>query len=292
VRWTTEKIQALQSCNFVGTPLIVDDVVYATSHERDNAKLTLHCLEMSSGAQRWSADLGTAQMRTNTRGYTVMDPPQLQLLGERLYVLTNNGGLLEFNIENELVESLLKYEPPGGSDPNMGYSGIQTDEVTLHSHGALQVRDGEFYLKEAGGPQLIAVNPAARHVLWTRPANAASVLVGVDERYVYVLERELMAIDRATQRMVWSVALPIAAGQLSVIVGDESLLAFTSRGVFEVSKTNGDVQHIVRGGDLTSTGGRIARIGDKLICISRQAITAYDLGGDDLGASGGSPPGS
>ena len=124
-----------------------------------------------------------------------------------------------------------------------------------------------------------AVDPATRKVAWKRPIKDSAQLVGVDQENCYLLSRELECIDRATQKLRWSIELPISGGGLSLAPTTAGLLVFTSRGLFEVNRSDGSILRIFRGHDLGSSGGAIQTIGDRAICVSNRAVTMYALGG-------------
>jgi len=97
---------------------------------------------------------------------------------------------------------------------------------------------------------------------------------------VYLLSKELEALDRKTHELNWAVSLPVAAGGLSALIDPEAAWVFTSRGIYELSKTNGDIVNIFRGSDLTSLGGAIDLDNGLVICVSNQAVTAYSTKAD------------
>lgn len=132
-----------------------------------------------------------------------------------------------------------------------------------------------LYFKEEGASEVYALDLAAKKVVWKRPIKAAAQLVGIDDQNVYLLSRELEALSRETSRLNWAVSLPIAAGGLSAVIDPQHAWIFTSRGVFEISKSNGDILDIYRGHDLSSLGGTIRLKQGLMLCISNQAVTAY-----------------
>jgi outer membrane protein assembly factor BamB len=160
--------------------------------------------------------------------------------------------------------------------------------IALHSQGKVLEREGLLYVKEAGGRKLYAVDPRTPGIAWSRPVEREAVLVGVDDEHLYLLTRELLAIDRKTQALVWARRLPVAGGGLSAVLGPRHLFVFTSRGIFCLSKQDGRVAGIHRGADLGSIGGRILLAGDLMLCVSSENVTAYPLPDESPRDAGGS----
>jgi outer membrane protein assembly factor BamB len=278
-RWNSEKLEPLKNESFVGGPLIAGGDVLVTSHGRNDAKLQLRSLKLADGAQNFALELGTAQQTTNRRGRQVMPLPVLHLDGQTLYVLTNNGALLCLDLPSRQLQWVLKYgsNASGNSNDGVFYSGEIDTATLLHSYGALKEHEGLLYAKEADGRVIHAIDPAGPKLLWSRAIAPEAVLVGVDADHLYVLSRELMAIDRASQRLVWARRLPIEGGGLSAIVGGETLYVCSTRGIYCLDRRDGRLEGIFRGEDLGTVGAWIDVVGEKLISITNTAITAYSV---------------
>ena len=77
--------------------------------------------------------------------------------------------------------------------------------------------------------------------------------------------------------MVWATQLPQSVDWNVPLVTENRMYQFTSRGVCEVDKSNGDIVTIFRGDDLESRGGSLYVAGSRLITVSNEGITAYAL---------------
>jgi len=277
-RWNTEKLQPLKEYSFVGEPLILGDEVLATCHKRNESKLQLRSLKLADGTENWTAELGTAQQSQNRRGNQVMPLPQLHRDGQVLHILTNNGALLAFNLAKQQLDWVLKYGTVASGNSNgVFYSGEIDTATLLHSYGVLLEQDGILYAKESDGRVIHTIDPSGPKLLWSRPIAPECVLVGVDADHLYVLGRELMAIDRQTQKLVWARRLPIEGGGLSAVVGPDSVYVSSTRGIYCINRVDGRLQNIFRGEDLGAVGAWIDTVGDRLISVSNTAITAYPL---------------
>jgi hypothetical protein len=210
-----------------------------------------------------------------------------------LYIATQDGALISFDLEDKKIDWMLTYSGPQiPQTQRFFYSGLIDDTALLHTRTVIVEYDGLLYLKEAGSSELVAVDPTGPSIVWKRPVEKAAQLVGIDQDAVYTLDTELASIDRQTRKLRWAIRLPIYSGGLSALVGPDSLLVLTSRGLFELDRSSGDVQRIFRGADLASAGGRLHLIGRQLVAVTRMSITSY---GDAAvaapqSAAGGSSP--
>ncbi|HEX7446122.1 MAG TPA: hypothetical protein VF306_01180, partial [Pirellulales bacterium] len=57
----------------------------------------------------------------------------------------------------------------------------------------------------------------------------------------------------------------------------DRIYQFTSRGIFELDKSNGDTVRLFRGSDLDSLGGVLVGTADQLLSVSNLSVTAYPL---------------
>jgi outer membrane protein assembly factor BamB len=279
VRWTSQTLGALAQQGIAGRPLIVGDEVLVLTHPQGQTQLTLRSLNLADGQELWSKLVGTAEQRTTRSGYPAAPVPNLLRVGRRLYILVNSGALVEFDLKERQTTSIFRFDKPQSTPQDrFFYAYAQIEDTTaLHTRGVLVQEDGLLYFKECAGKTLFALDPAARRVAWKRPVTDAAELVAMDDENCYVLSRELVCIDRSTRAMKWSVTLPVAGGGLSAVPAADGILVFTSRGVYEISRDNGDVRRIFRGHDLASVGGSLQVVGPLAVCVSNRRITAYPL---------------
>jgi len=267
--------------SIIGRPVISDDAIYVLTHGQQEQEVTLLALDPTSGRSLWKKKIGSVQMLVDSNYNERYPVPEMLLRGDSLFILTNNGALAEFDLVQREILSLLRYEgaKTANSNSERQYWGnaVADETVTLHTPGSLLQRDGLIYCKESGSRVLFALDPTHHKVVWNRPLDKSAAIVGIEDETVYVMSRELMAINRDTRALKWSVALPITGGGFGVVPAEKGILVCTTRGIFEVSRENGDILHIFRGADLDSIGGSLTRVGDRLINISNQSITAYPL---------------
>ena len=276
--WTSQKAKGLQSRSFAGNPIVRGNTLLAISHEREGSQASLQSLRLEDGEVNWTLDLGTAQASNDQfSGSPVVPAPTMTLDGDMLYYLSNNGAFLAVDIRKQRIAWAIKIKPPVGTGQNRSYNYNQPppDHAILHTDGCLKLLGNSVFFKESRSERLYSVDLATKNLTWRRPVDETAMLTAVDSDSVYMISRELLAFDRETMALRWSSPVPMEAGAPRALVGDEALLVFTRRGIYELDRQSGDVRRIFRGHDLSSRGGSISLLDDKLICISDQAITAY-----------------
>ncbi len=261
--------------SYICEPLVVGEQIYTISHQQNSKQLNLSCLSLKTGKKEWGMPLGSVVAGSSTNGMEDMPSPELKLNGESLLVLTNNGALFDISLSGRTINWVFRYPYPVNQTTSNYYYAAAKEEVELHSRGQMYCDHNLLYFKEEGASEVYALDLAAKKVVWKRPIKVAAQLVGIDDQNVYLLSRELEALSRETSRLNWAVSLPIAAGGLSAVIDPQHTWIFTSRGVFEISKSNGDILDIYRGHDLSSLGGAISLNQGLMLCISNQAVTAY-----------------
>lgn len=261
--------------SFLSKPLVEGDHVYVVSHLQNNKSLTLNCLSLKTGKKEWSLKLGAAVSTSNVNGMQKMPIPLLQKEGDNLLVLTNNGALFEISIPTKSINWVFRYPYKVNQSNTHYYNAPVPEETELHSEGQMFRDQNLVYFKEAGATEVYALDLVEKRLVWKRPIKKSAQIVGLDQKNVYLMSKELEALDRKTHRLNWAVSLPVAAGGLSALFASEEAWVFTSRGIFEISKTNGDILNIYRGSDKTSLGGAIELRKGLVICVSNQAVTAY-----------------
>jgi len=286
-KWKSMDSGPLAGLGFVGKPLIEDGEILVLSHGQQDAKLSMCCLDFD-GKQKWTADLGSVRKRSTISGYQRMPQPALLRKGRTVYIASEDGALAAFDLLDRKIRWLLPYATPEVStgQRRIYYSGQTDSRTQLHTETALLEQDGLVYVKEAGGRELLAIDPSVPSVVWRRPAEDASQLVGIDADSVYLMDHELSCINRKDRTLRWAANLPITTGGLSMVSGPESILVMTGRGVFQLNRATGKVAHIFRGADLASGGGCLTVVGDQLVAVTTRSVTSYPATPADQPMSG------
>jgi hypothetical protein len=75
----------------------------------------------------------------------------------------------------------------------------------------------------------------------------------------------------------WSPKLPLLRSNIEPLETPGHVYISTDRGILDIDKQRklGDPPKIFRGADHEGSGGRLMMAGDKLICVTDKAVTAY-----------------
>jgi outer membrane protein assembly factor BamB len=203
--------------------------------------------------------------------------PSLLIEGDRLYVDTHAGSLVQMDAVSGQVDWGLNY----ASDPQQnqymwGFGGrMQTDRLTVSPP---QLVNGVLYVKGMRSRKLYAVDPQRPKVLWTRPVQKSAILLGVDDQRFYLGGDEISAYDANTRKILWSANVVPGTSWNQPLVTQGRIYSFSPRGIFEIDKADGKLVHLLRGVDEYSLGGELMVAPKCLLAVSNLAITAYPRG--------------
>ena len=280
MQWDSMKISTLSETSFVGRPLMHGELVLVVTHENDSSRLVLSAFSLATGETAWELPLGDVTTTRSRRGSHQIKPlPELLTDRETLYIMTSGGAFISVDLHRRAINWLCTYRMPRHLRQSWDHyrSRPMTDAERFHSRGRMLLHDDIMYIKEGRSDRLYAMDLVNRRLAWERPVSEAATLVGMDNDSLYLLSNELDAIDRITRDLRWSRTLPVKVGGLSALVGRERILVFTSRGIYEMSKKNGDVLDIYRGHELSTGGGMLTMMHDRFLCVSGQSISAYPI---------------
>ena len=280
VKWNSAS-GATANWNIAGAPVTVGDVVYVAARPRQGMDVSLLALGAEKGDILWQLLLGTAQGGTNYRGENEVPMPVIVPApgGSLVYVLTNNGALIAVDTVGRRLQWAYTYEPPPIRNSNMGWSSQQVLPPPKMRPAAF-IDGATLYLKEEGGAAVHAVDLAGPALLWRRPLDRESSILPLPGGRLLSFGQDFAAIDIAgdARRMAWSAPMPPLIGRLTPLVGEQRVLAFAPRGIYEIDLADGDTVRIFRGYDRDSIGGTLWRAPGRLIAVSNLAVTAYPTG--------------
>lgn len=236
-----------------------------------NTELSLLALDAGTGKLIKSITLGSHAVDPNQVYYDRPSEPSILPLGGRLIVETHAGALMSVEPQSGTIDWGIMYESP---PPQTGYYYYEYQPPQL-AVGDPIVSDGLLFTKGMRSHRLVALRTDAPGLAWNRPVDRAAVVIGIDAERVYVAGEDLMAYSLKTQELLWSTRLPRSATWSTPVVTQNRIYQFTSRGIYEVNKANGNVENLFRGTDLDAFGGSLLVTPRALVTVSNLAITAY-----------------
>jgi outer membrane protein assembly factor BamB len=272
--WNSGSQSDLATWSFSGRPLVTDGRVIVAARKLDQAAdQYVLALRADSGQLLWSTHLGTHQVDPNEVYYDRSAQPDLVMSDDRLFVETHVGALLQLDPWNGEIRWAYVYESEVNATNRFFY-----DRARKRRTAAPPLVAGErLFSKGMRSGRLNALEPDGPAVSWTRPIGQEAMVVGVEGERLYLGGDELMALDLKSKKLLWASRMPASASAARPIMTSDRLFQFTSRGVFEVDKSNGDVVRQFRGADPGALGGVIVLTPDRLITVSNLCITAYNL---------------
>jgi outer membrane protein assembly factor BamB len=258
-----------------GTPAIDEQRIYlAASKQNQSAELHVLALSKADGKLLWDTKVGTFKndQRQNSYMMNRLSVPTIIVSGSNVFVDTNAGSLVQLASSTGEINWGLNY---ASDTPSTDRYYEQPPDRESASPPILF--EGVLYVKGMRSRRLYAVEPEGPYVRWSRPVSKNSVLCGVDRERIYLGGDEIMAFDLKTQKLLWSKPVPSGTSWVKPLMTNNRIYQFSSRGIFEIDKSNGDVVQLCRGADLDSLGGGLMITPNALVAVSNLAITAYPL---------------
>jgi outer membrane protein assembly factor BamB len=274
-KWSSES-GTLSSYAFLGKPVFVNDIIYAPAKTREGSELMLLTIDPSNGKMISSMSIGQAAAGTNYRGNTVIPSAQLSYHQGKVFILTNNGGVVCVSPATKQVEWAFQCEGPPVVNQQDWWQ-RQYGSQKLKTPGVIAIRDGILYFKERGVDDMYALDLSGPTLKWKRPIDESDMIAGITSDRILTVGSDAGAIDRNSKALTWSTRIPLDNGMIDPLLDGHSLFVYLSRGVYEIDASNGKLVRIFRGSDKDSMGGSVWRAGSKLITVSNQAVTAYPL---------------
>jgi len=274
--WNSSTVAELQEWNIRGNPLPLGDrVIVAASKNGQGAELHLLSLAAADGKLLWSTHLGTSQADQNQMwGIQRSEQPSLVTYGGKVYVDTHAGALVAVDLRTGSLDWGLTYDSE--MPDNNRWWGAPQETLTA---GPPLVVENKLYFKGMRSPRLYCIDLAGPALVWKREVNKTSLVIGVDGERLYLGGADVEAIDLKTRKLKWSAHVPMATGWIRPVMTEHRVYQFTSRGVYELDKANGDTVKLFRGADLDSLGGTLLVTSQGLLTVSNLSITSYRVDG-------------
>jgi outer membrane protein assembly factor BamB len=273
--WKSES-GPLSGWGIVGYPLVAGDVFYAVAHAQGSPDLVLICAGLARGELRWKAELGTPATSVNWRGQPTVPTPTLLVHAGKIYVLTNNGALLQVDGTSHQVDWAFSYPTYVEQQQQYWYGYQQTAPVV--SPGTIVFAGNTLCFKECNNALLFAIDPSGPSIKWKRRIDSEAGLVRSDGKNIFLAGPEVECLDAATRTLQWDVRTGMNTPAARPVISGDWIYLFGSKGIDRIGLANGATAPRFRGYDRDCDGGAIWKTPDRLVTVSSRAITAYAIG--------------
>jgi outer membrane protein assembly factor BamB len=285
VLWSSANGSA-RNLAFYGPPLLSGSHLYAIGIDGGNdnnngsgatGAYTLVSVALSDGAVQSRVALGTPQFGTDEySGQRSSQPPALIELSGKVCVLTNNGAVLAVDPAAGHVDWAFTFAPKVESQDNYYYNFVAAPPAL--APGAMLASGSTLFVKELGSSVLYALDLDGPALKWKRPVDEAGGLAALRGGDLVMVGPSVDVLDAETRDLRWSAPVSVATGDVQPAWAGNHVYTFGRRGVHDLVLDDGsDGGPVFRGADRDSSGGAVLRAGNRLVTVSRSAITAYPL---------------
>ena len=277
----SSKLDSLKEWGMLGEPVCDGKRLYVAAIKANQRRdISILAIDAKEGKLDWSTAIGSYKNDPSQNNYyqSRAATPSLLLDAGTLYVDTHAGSFLRLDTTEGQIRWGLNYECEPPSTGDRFFYGQQPDPFMS---GSPVLIGNLLYFKGMQSRRLYALDPAGPTVLWKRPVNMLSVVIGADDKRVYIGGEEIIAYDLQTREMLWSFPVHYGTTLIRPIMSTTSLFQLTSRGIYELDKATGNLKHLYRMSDSDALGGKLFVTPRALIAVSNLAITAYRLESGD-----------
>ena len=271
VRWSLYDLLRNNNETIVGEPLVIDDRVYFVSY-RSTQELTLRVVQLESGSEVGKLALGRASKGPRMNAPAELSP-RLTMGQSHLLVQTNNGALIAVNPDTLSVAWAYTQKIRPSGMQMMRRRGMMVLNAIARHTGDVIAEDGLVIAKDTRTNHVVAFREYDAAMVWSAQSDPDSTIVHHDSSHIYVLGKELVALDRKTGERVWWTPHPGELSGRPVFTEDACLIAGNER-LCRVDLRTGKLTHYRE--DLASPASLYV-VGNRLISVGPQRISAIAL---------------
>jgi len=254
-----------------GRPVVTGDRIYAITNT-GNIDINLTVISLDNGKVLSTQKLGTP-VNDERMGAPAEMSPRLTLGEQYLFVQTNNGALLALNPKDNSIAWAFTQRIRESQINAMRRLGRRyTNSMSLHN-GEVIARNGMVYAKDTRANHIHAFNEQEATLAWQIECEDDATLVHIDDRYLYMLGSELVALDLKTGERVWWTPHPGDESGTPIFTDKTCLIAGNKR-LCSVDLSNGKVTEY---NEDIAEHATLMRAGNHLIQLTYQVLTSYDL---------------
>ena len=287
VVWKSGDLADYAPYDLVGHPILADGKIFITAKTGANPMMPRQgqpqqfvlAIQPHDGRLLWKTEVGLFRQGSQQFFFYGYGPPasplpRLLYRAGRVYVDTHIGVMGRLDADTGVLDWGYGYQTDPSQSQSRFFYYYQPQEPL--PAGSPPVESGEaFLIKGAQSGRLYAIEPNRMKVLWERPIEKATRLLGVSDRTAFLGGAEISALDLQTRNLLWAIRLPNGSLNSRVLVRHDGVWQLTPRGIFEIDPKSGQVRRIFRGKDLGAFTGDLVLTDQWLLAISNRTITAY-----------------
>lgn len=270
-RWSSYDMLRRNNEGVVGEPLVIDEVVYFVSY-RSTLELTLYAVRLSDGAEVGKLALGSASKGPNENAPAELSP-RLTMGQSHLLVQTNNGALIAVDPSTMHIAWAYTQKIRQSGINMMRRRGLYVADATARHIGDVVAKDGLVIAKDTRTNRVVALREYDAAMVWMADSDADSTVVHHDNKHVYVLGEQLVALDRRTGERVWWTPHPGDEAGRPVFTEDACLIA----GNLRLCRIDLSTGKLTQYREDVSSPAALHVVGNQLISVDTQRITAIRL---------------
>ena len=284
--WRSKELPDYAGIDLKGPPLLIDGVFYVpagSSSSNGQPERSVLAIRARDGKLLWKSSVATSRNVPYYYYYnqaTSEAQPRLLYRAGSILVETHEGIVARLDADTGAVEWGFGYptaavESGGGRFIVFGGGSNQQSTNTVACMPPLRTAEGALLIKGADSGRLIAIDPGRADRKWDRPIATNARMLGRVGESLILGGPELSALDLGSRALLWATRLPGGSASEKVVVQPEGIFQLTSRGIFEVDPSNGDVRRTFRGVDTGSVGGDLLIEDRLLLAITNRTVSAY-----------------
>lgn len=271
VKWTISDLIRGNNEGVVGRPLVVDELVYFVTL-RSTQDLTLRAVRLSDGSEVSKLVLGKASKGPHMNTPAELSP-RLTMGQSHLLVQTNNGALIAVDPNTMSIAWAFTQKIRQSGVAMMRRRGQAVANAMAMHTGEVVAVDGLVVAKDTRTNQVVAFREYDAAMAWTAPSDADATIVHHDNQHIYMLGKELVALNRRTGERAWWTPHQGERSGKPVFTKDACLIAGNEK-FCRIDLASGLLTHFRE--DL-ATPARLHVVGNQLIGVGSQRIIAVRL---------------
>lgn len=270
-KWNLRDTLRYNSEGIVGKPIVIGQLLYFVTY-RSNQDVALRSVKLADGKQVGMLSLGKASIDSHMNAPAELSP-RLTMGHNHLLIQTNNGALIA--VDPKTMKIAWAYSQkirPSGLAMMRQHGYAVADPLARHT-GTVIAAKGTVIAKDTRTSQIVALREHDAAMLWQTQVGPDATIVHHNNKHLYVLGKELIALDLRTGQRIWWTPHPGEKAGKPLFTKDACLIAGNRR-LCRIELNTGKLTHYRE--DLTQAAS-LHVVGQQLISLNHQGITAMRL---------------